>query len=96
MKENYKLSKSNKVFFLVISTLYILRYLVFINKSFESFGYLIGTLFSFFLFSIVIALLVWFISGKKNKYGSIAFNIMLAFTLLAQFSQFLNSVTENN
>ncbi len=95
MKGNYKLSKSNKVFFLIISALYVLRYLIFTYKSAESFGYLIGTLFSYFLFSIIIALLVWFISGKENKYGSIAFNIMLAFTLLAQFSQFLNSITEN-
>ncbi len=95
MKGNYKLSKSNKIFFLTVSTLYVLRYLAFINKSFESFGYLIGSLFSYFLFSIVIALLVWFISGKENKYGSIAFNIILAFTLLAQFSQFLNNITKN-
>jgi len=93
MKGNYTLSKSNKIFFLIISIFYIIKYVVFIDKNAESIGYLIGTLFSYFLFSIVIALLVWFISGKDNKYGSIAFNIVLAFTLLSQFSQFINTIT---
>lgn len=93
MKGSYQLSKSNKVFFLIISTLYIIRYFLFININAESFGYLLGTLFSFFLFAIILSLLIWFITRKNNHYGSIAFNVMLAFMLLAQFSQFVNSLS---
>ncbi len=92
----YQLSKSNKTFFLVIATLYSLRYLIFIPKNAESLGYLLGTVVSFFLFAILISLLVWFLTKQNNKYGSIAFNIMLSLTLLSQLSKVINSITEIN
>ena len=82
------------MFFGLIASLYVLRYVVFVDKTAESFGYILGTLFAFFLLPLIPALIVWLISKKNVSVANITFTVMLILVLLSQFSQFINNVNQ--
>ena len=88
----YKLSKSNKIYFSVVAVLSIGVFVVMSDPTPYGLGVLTGRLIGYFLIPALIALIVWWLSGRKEKGGSWTFNIVLTLVILVQIGQFGNNV----
>lgn len=92
MKQSFALSKSNKIYFGVIASLFLFSFVVFSEKSPYKIGELTGSLVSLLLFPSLFAWIIWRLSGRKEIAGSLTFNIFLSLILLGQIGQFANKL----
>jgi hypothetical protein len=94
MKYPFKLTKSNIIYFSIIS-LIVFAYQLRVN-SFDGYvvGTIIGSIIGLFLFPLLFALLFWFILGRKKNGGTTTFNIVLSIVVLGQFSNFIQESGE--
>ena len=92
----YKLSKSNKIYFSVVAVLSIGVFVVMSEPTPYGLGVLTGRLIGYFLIPALIALIVWWLSGRKEKGGSWTFNIVLtlvvSLVILGQIGQYGNNI----
>lgn len=95
MKQKFVLSKSNKIYFGIVATLYIAFFLIFSDKTPYATGGLIGYLLGLSLFPLAIALIVWLLSGRQEKSVSITFNIVLSLMLVSQLAGLANKVPQS-
>lgn len=90
MKQEFSLSKSNKIYFGVISLLYFALFVAFSEKTLYQIGDFSGRVFCLLLFPSLFAWIVWRLSGRNEKGSNLTFNIVLTLTLLGQIGQFVN------
>ena len=88
----YTLSKSNKIYFLIVAVLSIGAFIAMSDPTPYGIGGLIGRLIGLFLIPALIALIVWLLSGRKEKGGSWTINIVLTLVILGQVGQFGNNI----
>ncbi|MEN8131796.1 MAG: hypothetical protein ABFS45_16730 [Pseudomonadota bacterium] len=84
----YTLSKSNKIYFSVVAVLSFGAFVAMSEPTPYGIGRLTGSLIGYFLIPALIALIVWWLSGRKEKGGSWTFNIVLTLVILGQIWQF--------
>ena len=93
MKSKFKLSKSNKIYFLVIAAILsaAVVFVIVMSEIPPSYiaGIWTGILLRWLLIPLFFAWIVWLLSGKKEKAASWTFNIVLTLMLLAQIGIFL-------
>lgn len=94
-QNQYKLAKSNKIYygFIAISSISLYIYIGIFTSY--NIGKLIGLLLSYLLIPMLVAWIVWIFSKNKVNAGSITFNITLTLVVLGQFSQFAKKVNFN-
>lgn len=95
MKQKYSLSKSNKIYLGVIAVFSFVRFIATSNFTSYQLGEFTGSLIAFLLFPSLFAWIVWGLSGRKGKAGSVTFNIVLTLLLLGQIGQFVNKSQQN-
>ena len=84
MDSKFRLSESNKFFYVVSAFIVGLIFALKGDRSSYAFGYVVGTLFSMFLWPLFISWIAWLISGKKGKASIWTFNIVLGLSLSGQ------------
>lgn len=94
LKQNFKLSKSNKIYFLVIAVLSVGFFIIMPEKTPYRTGESAGQLMFFFLIPSLFAWIVWRLSARKKKSGSLAFNVVLTLCLLGQIGRFGNNALQ--
>ncbi|MBJ6367506.1 hypothetical protein [Snuella sedimenti] len=94
MKHPFKLSKSNIVFSIIVSLIIIFLNIRIYGFDAYTFGLSFGSIIGAIIFPALIALLVWFIKGKKEYGGTTTFNIVLALMLLGSISEFGQVINE--
>lgn len=95
MKQEFTLSKSNKIYFGVITVLSFVLFVVFSGKTSYQIGEFTGRLIFLLLLPSLFAWIVWRLSGRKEKGGSLTFNIVLTLILLGQIGQFGNKLQQS-
>jgi hypothetical protein len=95
LPSQYKLTKSNKIYYGVIAISSISLYIYIGLFTPYMIGRLIGLLLSYLLIPMLIALIVWKLSKNKVNAGSVTFNITLTLAVLGQISQFANKANIN-
>lgn len=85
-KNNYSLSKSNKIFYGFVAVISTTLFFIYSNNSAEQIGQQLGRLFGLLVFPAIFGWIVWRLTGKKKNGGSITFNIILALAVLGQIS----------
>lgn len=95
-KYSFKLVSSNYIFGGIVCLIAI--FLNFKTSDLDGylFGTIIGSLFGIIIFPLLMALLFWFILGRKQKGGTITFNIIMTLMLFSQIGQFSRRIQENN
>lgn len=94
MKYPYKPTITNLIFTtIVIIIIAVINVRIYGVESF-TFGMIIGTIFITLLVSFLLAILVWFMRGKKHKGGSITFNVVLVIFFLGSLSEFGNIIED--
>ena len=90
MKESYKLSKTNIIISIIFIVFIIAGYIL--SKSINTYGvaYLLGGIVGTFIFPFLISLITWFISKRNNKYGNIAFTVVMVLMILSKITQFFS------
>jgi len=88
MKHPFKLSKSNIIYASIVAIIVIFLNIRMYGLDGYTFGYSLGSLIGIILIPTLIALLFWFILGKKEKGGTTTFNIVLTLMLLGSISEF--------
>lgn len=84
MKPSYKLTKSNKIYLLVIAVGAVVYSFIVPPNSLYAAGQTFGKLLSFVIFPAIFGWVVWLISGKKQNGGGMVFNLVLTLMVLAQ------------
>ena len=77
MKQKFTLSQSNKIYIAVITLLFVVLFIAVPSKTSFLAGEFIGRLIGLLLLSSIFAWIVWRLSGKKEKAGTVTFNIIL-------------------
>ncbi len=97
MKPKFTLSKSNKIFVRIILGWFLLRFIIIIFSGHTPYeiGEFIGKLFAYFLFPLLFAWIAWRLSGRKEKSGSVTFNVVLLLVVLGQIGQFGKRLQES-
>jgi hypothetical protein len=88
MKHPFKLSKSNMIYASIAALITLLFNIRIYGFDAYVIGLSIGSLFGIIIIPTLIALLFWFVFGKKEKGGSTAFNIVLTLMLFGSISEF--------
>jgi hypothetical protein len=88
MKHPFKLSRSNIVYALITTFIIIFFNIRIYGFDTYAIGLGIGSSFGIVLIPLLLALLFWFILGKKEKGGTTSFNIVLTLMLLGSISEF--------
>lgn len=88
MKHPFELSKSNVIYASIVAIVVIFLNIRIYGLDGYTFGYSLGSLIGIILFPILIALLFWFILGKKEKGGTTTFNVVLTIMFLVSISKF--------
>ncbi|MCG2432176.1 hypothetical protein [Aequorivita xiaoshiensis] len=88
MKHPFKLSKSNIIYASIVAVIVIFLNIRIYGFDAYSFGLSLGSIFGIILIPTLLALLFWFILGKKEKGGTTTFNIVLTLMLLGSISEF--------
>ncbi len=87
MKQKFKLSKSNKIYFLVVAAIFTAAVVFVIVMSDpippDIAGIWAGLLLRLLLIPLFFTWIVWLLSGKKENAASWTFNIVLTLMLLA-------------
>ena len=96
MNQKFTLAKSNKIYALVITILYMVNFLIFANKTSYAIGGLVGRVLFVLLFATLVAWIVWWLAGKKEKGGQVTFNIVLSLILIGLFVQFRHNFIQSN
>lgn len=84
MKQKFMLTKSNKIYFGIIVTLFIVPFFMFSDMTPQQTGSLLGKLFQLLLLPSLFAWIVWRVRGRKEQGGSLTFNFTLTLLLLVQ------------
>lgn len=88
-KNQFSLSKSNKIYLGITVVIYLILFLTFSSKTSDAFGFgrLSGKLVGLAIFPSIFAWIAWRLSGRPKNGGSWTFNICLTLLLLGQISQ---------
>ncbi len=92
MKYPFKLSKSNIIYAAIVSIIIILFNFRIYGFDGYTVGYSLGSIIGAILFPTLVALLFWFLLGRKENGGTTTFNIVLTLMLfgsIIEFSQML-------
>lgn len=95
MKHPFKLSKTNIVYVAIVGLFYIIVAIIRSTDFFYAIGELFGTFIVLFLFPLLLALGVWWVTGTKNKGGTTTFNVVLTIALMGQYGNFIRKVEQN-
>lgn len=95
MKNDFALSESNKVYFGCVAAISFVLFLVTSDKTSYQIGEFVGRLIGFLFMPLIFAWIVWRLSGKREKSGSVTFNIMLTLILIGQIAQFGNKLQQS-
>jgi len=95
MKQVFTLSKSNKSYFGVVAVLLFVIFIAFSDKTTYQIGEFTGKLISSIVFPSIFAWIVWRLSGRSEKSGSLTFNIVLTLILLSQIGQLSNKLQKS-
>lgn len=88
MKYSFKLSKLNIIYASIITVLIILFNIRIYGLDSYIIGIILGSIIGTIIFSTLIALLFWFILGRKEKGGTTTFNIILTLMLFGMIGEF--------
>ena len=96
MKHSFKLSKPNIIYILILVGI-----LIFLNiriYGFDSYvlSFSLGSVFWIVLISTLLALLFWYILGRKEKGGTTTFNIIMTLMLLGSIGEFVRIIIARN
>ncbi|MHC4742686.1 MAG: hypothetical protein ACYS8Z_12280 [Planctomycetota bacterium] len=83
-KPKFTLSRTNKAFLLIAIAFTIVWFAPYGDTSGFAIGQFLGVIISYILWPLLISWLAWALSGGRDRAGTIAFNIALALTVLAQ------------
>lgn len=88
MKHPFKPSKSNIIYASIVAAIIIFFNIRIYGFDAYTFGMSIGSIIGVVLITTLLALLFWFILGRKEKGGTTAFNIVLTLMFLGTISEF--------
>lgn len=88
MKYPFKLSKPNIIYASIVGIIIIFLNIKTFGLDGYVFGYSFGSIIGIILLPTLIALLFWFILGKKEKGGTTTFNIVLTLIFLGSIREF--------
>lgn len=88
MKHSFKLSKSNIIYASIVAIVMLFIKIRIYGFDAYSFGLSLGSFFAVIIIPTLLALLFWFILGRKEKGGTITFNIILTLMLFSSISEF--------
>ena len=88
MKHPFKLSKTNIIYASIVAVIIIFLNIRIYGFDAYTFGMSLGSIIGIILFPTLLALLFWFILGKKEKGGTTTFNVVLTLMLLGSISEF--------
>jgi hypothetical protein len=91
-----KLSKLNKIYVGLVLGVYLIFFVVFIEKTPFMVGkHVFAPVLALFIVPTLIAWVVWRLSGRRDRAGNIAFAAVLSLLLLGQAGQLLGNVQES-
>jgi len=88
MKHPFKPSKTNIIFASIVTVIIVFFNIRIYGFDAYTFGMSLGSIIGIILFPTLLALLFWFILGKKEKGGTTTFNVVLTLMLLGSISEF--------
>lgn len=88
MKYPFKLSKSNIIYAVIVSIIIVLFNIRIYGFDGYAVGYSLGSIIGIILVPTLVALLFWFLLGRKEKGGTTTFNIVLTLMVLGSISEF--------
>lgn len=88
MKYPFKLSKTNIIYASIVAAIVILLKILVYGFDTYVFAMSLGSIIGIILSSTLLALLFWFILGRKEKGGTTTFNLVLTLMLLGSISEF--------
>ncbi|WP_339833908.1 hypothetical protein [uncultured Flavobacterium sp.] len=94
MKHPFKLSKVNLFYASIASVIIIFLNIRIYGFDAYTFGLAFGTIFTMIGFTVLIALLFWYLLGKKENGGTTTFNVLLTIMLLGTISEFSQKIND--
>jgi len=88
MKHPFKPSKTNIIYASIIAVIIIFFNIRIYGFDAYTFGMSIGSIIGIILIPTLLALLFWFILGRKENGGTATFNVVLTLMLLGSISEF--------
>lgn len=87
MKHPFRPSKSNIIYASIVAFTIMLLNIRIYGFDYYRFGYIVGSIIGILLIPTVIALLFWFLLGRKEKGGTTTFNLLLTFMFIGSLSE---------
>jgi len=94
MKYPFKPSKANIIYASIVALIIIFLNIRIYGFDAYTFGMSLGSIIGIILIPTLVALLFWFILGRKQKGGTTTFNIVLTLMLLGSISEFGQIIQE--